>query len=264
MAVENKEKKPKIFLIIGGILILIIILVVVFMGVKGIFKIFGTLFIIVFIIAILFGVAYLFWYVFLKKHRYDVTYVNKQKLIQAGKLIGKSNLMGDLYLSGDKGHSRIKLGKISGYCRIQVLTRTNKFDKQGKTIMIKNPDGSLEPDYDIGKEEQDVFIVGKKIFGDPMVVRVSPKDHDELVGDVTLIGFSIIPHSEYWFLNSDHLDVRKIDYAILKEAQRGIMFEMLRDSKEVVDKAVGLDSRHKKDLEGKHLVDLPVGGTGGG
>ena len=212
------------------------------------------------ILGILFGVAYLFWYIFLKKHRYDITYVNKQKLVQAGKLLGKINPMGSLYLSGDTGHSRIQVGKIIGYCRIQVLTRTNKYDKNQKIMMIKDENGKQKPDYEIGKEEQDVFTI-KKGMGEPMVVRVSPKVHDELIGDVTLKWFSLYQHSEYWFLNSDYLDVRKIDFAILKEAERGIMFENLRDMKEVVDRAIGLDARHKKGIEEKHLVELPEGAT---
>ncbi|GAG42647.1 unnamed protein product, partial [marine sediment metagenome] len=161
------------------------------------------------------------------------------------------------YLSGDKTHSRVNIGKISGYCRMQVLTRTNKYDKNNQPLMENNPEGVPTPVYDIGKEEQDVFIVNKGLFSDPMVIRVSPKDHDELIGDVTLNGFSLLPQSEYFFLNSDYLDVRKIDFAILKEAERGIMFESLRDMKSIVDKAVGLDAVHKKDIEKKNLVEIP-------
>lgn len=255
MAVENKEKSTKVIIIIAGIIFAIFILTAVLMGFRGFLKIISTGMIILFAGGIVFASVYLFWYLFLKKHKFDVTYVNKQKLIEAGKLIGKSNLMGNLTLSGDSKHSMITLGKIIGYCRIQVLTRTNKLDSKGEIIFRTKDDGTKEPEYILGKEEQDIFIVKKGVFAEPMVVRVSPEDHDDLVGDVVLKGFSLIPHSEYWFLNSDHLDVRKIDFAILKEAQRGIMFEMLRDQKEVVDRAVGLDARHKKDIENKNLYE---------
>ena len=259
---ENKEKKGKTFIIIGVILVVIVIAVVFFLGVRGILKIFGTILVIAMFLGLLFLLGYLFWHIFLKKHRYDVTYVNKQRLIMAGKLMGKDGVMGDLYVSGDMGHNRYKIGKILGYCRIQVLTRENKYDKNKNIIMKEEKVGQFGetvkvPDYTIGKEEQDVFILKKGLFQEPLVVRVSPEDHDELVGDVTLKGFSLIPHSEYMFLNSDYLDVRKIDFAILKEAERGIMFESLRDMKSIVDKAVGLDSSHKKDIEKKNLVDIP-------
>jgi len=43
----------------------------------------------------------------------------------------------------------------------------------------------------------------------------------------------------------------------LKEAERGIMFETLRDMKSIVDKATGVDSEHKKFIEKKNLVEVP-------
>lgn len=258
---SDKGKKTKIVIIVGIIFLLIIIIVIFVFGVRGIFKIIGTIGVVCLFLGLIFAIAWLFWAVFLKKYRYDVTYVNKHKLIQAGKMSRQGSLMGNLYLSGDKTHSRVNIGKIVGYCRIQVLTRTNKYNKENKMIMITNKEGIEEPDFEIGKEEQDVFIIGKSgligMFSDPYVIRVSPSDHDELIGDVTLKGFSLLPQSEYFFLNSDYLDVRKIDFAILKEAERGIMFESLRDMKSIVDKAVGLDALHKKEIEKKNLVEIP-------
>jgi len=265
MTAENRKKRPMIFIIIGVIFLIIMAVTIFIFGVRGIFKIIGTIAVIGVFLGLLFALAYLFWYMFLKKHRYDVTYVNKQKLIEAGKMNHQKGVLNDLYLGGDKGHQRILFGKIIGYCRIQILSKKYIKDKEGKP-KTKEVKGDKVFIHDIDKEEQDVFIVSKGgltgIFAEPMVVRISPEDHTELVGDVTIKGFSLIPHSEYWFLNSDHLDVRKIDYAILKEAERGIMFESLRDMKEIVDKAVGLDSHHKKDIEKKDLFDMPSGEGG--
>ena len=258
----EKGKKTKVFIIIGIIFLLVIIIVIFVFGVRGIFKIIGTIGVIAMFLGLIFAIAWLFWAVFLKKYRYDVTYVNKHKLIQAGKMSRQGSLMGNLYLSGDKTHSRVNIGKIGGYCRIQVLTRTNKYDSKNEQLMKPDKDGIPQPVYTIGKEEQDIFIVNKGLFSDPLVIRVSPSDHDELIGDVTLKGFSLLPQSEYFFLNSDYLDVRKIDFAILKEAERGIMFESLRDMKSIVDKAVGLDAVHKKDIEKKNLVEIPEQVTG--
>lgn len=224
------------------------------------FKIFGTIASILLIALAIGSFAWLFWFIFLRKERYDVTYVNKKKLILAGKVNSQKGVLGDLFVSGDKGHKRIRIGKIIGYSRIQILKRTNKYDDKGKLMYKPARKGEeAEIDYDLEGEEQDIFIIkkGLGIFGDPMVVRVSPVDHDELIGDVTLKGFSLLPISEYWFLNNDYLDVRKIDFAILKEAQRGIMFENLRDMKTIVDRSIGLDSSHRKDIEKKNLVELP-------
>lgn len=256
---ENKEKRPKIYIGIAIIIFIIIVIVIFVLGVTGIFKIISTIAVITLFIALLFGLAWLFWFIFLKKQRYDVTYVNKQRLIQAGKINNQKGLLGDLYLSGDAGHKRVRIGKIIGYCRIQILARNTKLDEEGEIKTRLNEEGQRVPDYKIGKEEQDVFILkkGLGIFSDGMVIRVEPTDHDSLIGDVTLNGFSITPHSEYWYLNKDFLDVRKIDFAILKEAERGIMFESLRDMKAIVDKSVGLDSSHKKEIEKKNLMELP-------
>jgi len=266
---KSQSQKNKTWMIIGAIIIALIIIITVFFGVRNIFRIIILLIEISLFLAFLGGIAYAFYYIFIKKHRYDVTYVNKKKLIEAGKRNKLANLKG-LYVSGDKTHTRVYIGDIIGYCRIQVLAKHTVYEetidpetgeKQRTMKMIKDEKGQLVPKYELEKEEQDVFIVRKKgLLGyltEPIVIRVSPEDHDELIGDVTLYGYSLIPISEYWFLNTDYLDVRKIDYAILKEAERGIMFETLRDVKEVVDRAIGLDARHKKDIETKHLVELP-------
>lgn len=258
MAFNDKGSKPKVIIGIIIVVFLICVITILVMGVRGIFKIIGTVASLSIIALALFCLAWLFWYIFLRKERYDVTYVNKKRLIEAGKINNQKGLLGDLYLSGDAGHSRIRLGKIQGYCRIQILKRTNIFDEKKQPLMEKDKEtGEMKPKYTLDNEEQDVFTVKKGLIGDPLVIRVSPEDHDALVGDVTLKGFSILPHSEYWFLNKDFLDVRKIDFAILKEAQRGIMFENLRDMKTIVDKSIGLDSTHQKDIERKNLVEIP-------
>jgi hypothetical protein len=265
---QNQQTKNRTWLIIIGIIILIFLAIRFIFGVTNILKIVLFLVEAVLLLSILFGVAYLFYYLFIKKQKYDPTYVNKQKLIEAGRKCNLENLKG-LYISGDKGHSRVHIGKIIGYCRIQVLKRTFEYeeitDEKGRkyqqVVTRANDRGEQIPQFEIDKEEQDVFIVRAKgflsIFTEPMVVRTEPIQHDELVGDVTLYGYSLIPISEYWYLNSDMLDVRKIDYAILREAERGTFFVGLSDMKEIVDKAIALDSRHKKGVQEKALYDLP-------
>jgi hypothetical protein len=266
MVMENKDKKPKIILIVVLIFIVICIIVVFIMGVKGILKIISTIAVIGIIAAFIFLLAYAFWFMFIKKQRFDPVFVNKQKLIRSGKMNIPAGLLNNLFISGDRTHGRVKIGKIIGYNRIQIPTRKNKYDSQGLMVFKKkknpdDPDEESEPDYEFDTEEQDVFIVKRNIFHglviDPLVVRVNPKEHTDLVGDVIIKGFSLIPISEYLFINSDYLDVRKIDLAISKEAERGIMFENLRDLKTIVDRAIGLDASHKKDIEQKNLVEMP-------
>lgn len=212
-------------------------------------------------------VIYFIWYFFFKKQKFDITYVNKGKLQDACKK-GYTNIYKGLYISGDKGHNRIFWGKITGYCRVSVLTREMKLNKDGtpkmKVEKTKDGKGTKEViDYKYDTEEQDVFSVSHRgfllgLFEDDDIVRVAPEEHDDLVGDITLYGFSLLPISEYWYLNTNLLDMNKIDYAIKNEAWRGLMFEMLRDSKEIIDKASGLDTAHEKRIEERSLYEIPI------
>lgn len=267
---QNTHKKftGTAILIAIGIIILVTIFVLFFFGWSGFIKTILTIVQILLFFAALFLLGYLFYYLFLKKQKFDVNYVNKQKLTDAATRI-KRPLLKNLYISGDKGHSRALVGSISGYARIQVLTRNylyeEKTDEKGislKSLVVEtNEKGERIPVYQLEKKEQDIFVIKEKgiagLFKDPMVIRIDPEDHDDLVGDVTIYGYSLIPIGEYWFLNSDHLDVRKIDYAILKEAERTVAFTTLSDMKELIDRATGIDARHKKGLESKSLVELP-------
>jgi len=262
MVMENHEKKSKSIIIIVFIMIAVLGLLFWLVGVTGIMNVLKWFFIIMIILMIFGGVVYFVWYFFIRKQKFDVTYINKQKLLDACHK-GHTGLMTELFLSGDKGHSRVYWGKITGYCRISVLTKKLKFDKDDKQIMVLNKEGKLEEDYDIEKEEQDVFSVSHRgwllgLFEEEDVVRVSPDSHNNLIGSIDLYGYSLIPLSEYWFLNNDLLDVRKIDYAILKEAERSIMFEQQKDFKELVDKASGLDTDHQKKIEEKSAYEIPI------
>lgn len=273
MVMENKDKKPKIILIIVGILIVITIIVVVVMGTRGIIKIVTSIAVIVVGAAFFFLLAYLFWFLFLKKQRFDPVYVNKQKLIASGKMNLPDGMLNNLFISGDAAHSRVKIGKIIGYQRIQLPMRQNIYETINGVKVMKmkekrSPNEESIPEYSYSTVEQDVFIVKRNflqgIFIDPMVVRVRPDKHTSLVGDVVISGFSLLPVSEYFFINDDYLDIRELDWAISQEAGRTIFFEHLRDEKSIMDRAIGLDSTHKKDIEQKNLVEMPQQNTGGG
>jgi hypothetical protein len=254
------------------LIIAIIILAITFVGSAIIFflygwsavwRIFKTLLTIILIILFIALIVYLVWYFFIKKRKFDVTAVNKKKLILAGKTQCPSIIHNCwLRLSGDKGHSWVNFGKIKGYCRIQILTRESVLDEDNNPKYDVDEYNRKSPQFQLDTEEQDVFIVQRGIF--PMtlfiesdVVRVHPNDHDELIGDVTLFGLNILPISEYWYLASDYLDVRKLDRAILLEAHRGILFESMKDYKTVVDMAINLDQRHRKNIEEKSLMEIP-------
>lgn len=253
-------------LIIGVALVVIffiIILSVVFFGFKSIGKIMLFLVGALLVLSIIGIVIWAVWYLFIRKQKYDATYQNKKRLIEAAKISKPENLS-DLYMSGDKGHSRVRIGKITGYCRVKVMRKNIEYNPDGTQKMIRDAENPNKKHsvFTLEEEEQDIFVVNPhgfimSLFLDPMVVRVNPQEHTALVGDVTLFGFSLTPISEYYFLHTDYLDVRKVDFTILKEAERGIFFESLKDTKEIIDKAMGIDSEHKKDIEKKNLYEIP-------
>jgi len=265
--VKDSTKRGAGVAIFIAIIAVAIIVAVVLLGARKFMNIMLIVFIIVFVLGVLAAIAYAVWWLFFKKHKFDATYMNAKSLKRAGRMSKPDNIK-DLYLSGDKAHSRVRIGRIIGYCRIQIMKKIGVLDEEGKQVYEQDPNdqnNKIEKTM-LAKEEQDIFIIEKKgfpmnIFEEETIVRVRPEDHDDLVGDVTLKGFSLLQISEYFFLNNDYLDVRQIDFSILKEAQRGIFFEHLKDSKEILDKAIGLDSQHKKEIENKNLYEIPqIGG----
>ena len=260
--------KPTTIIIIAVIIIAIIVFVILWFGIDDIMKTIAIILELCVLAFAIFMLGYLFYYLFIKTQRFDVNYFNKKRLLKACSM-GRYQNLKDLYLSGDKGHSRIKIGRIQGYARISVPIRqykyTTKINPDGtKTqtpITTTNEQGEIVDQYENQIQEQDVFSIKKEgilhIFSEPDIVRVNPEDHDDLVGDVTLYGYSLIPISEYLFLNTDYLDIRKIDYAILKEAERAIAFTTLSDIKLLIDRATGIDAQHKKGIEQKSYLELP-------
>lgn len=265
---RDGQKRGVMALVVIVVIAFIIILSTVFFGIRSVGKILIFVLGFILVLSIVGIVFWAIWYLFIRKPKFDATYQNKKRLIEAGK-ISKPTSVNDLYLSGDRGHSRVKLGKIVGYCRIKVMKKMIEYDREtGEPLFIEKGGKKYEKST-ILEEEQDVFIIESagfpwKYFMDPKVIRVKPDEHDQIVGDVTLNGFSLVPISEYYYLHDDYLDVRKIDFNILKEAERSIYFESLKDTKEIIDKAIGLDSGHKKDIENKSLYEIPQLQGGGG
>lgn len=255
--------KKLIIIVISFILLIILMGVVTFFfGIIGTLTVMKWILWITLIIGIFGTIIWVVWFLFIKKQKFDATAVNKKKLIHAGTLQCPDSIKGyTLRLSGDKGHSFINFGKIIGYIQVQVLTKTRAYDENGNQ-KFDTLEGKTIPIYKLDNVPQDIFITQTakfplSLFEDEKVIRVDPKDHDELIGDITLFGLNLVPLSEYWYLSSDYLDARKIDMAVLHESERGVMFEMLKDTKNIVDNAINLDARHRKEIEEKQLVEIP-------
>ena len=263
---EGKSKKGLVIAVI--VVILVLILGFVFLGIRGLFKIFKWLMITLLILAIIGFVVWGVWYLFIRKERFDVTHVNKTRLIESCHR-GNTGLLKGLFLSGDKGHSKVFWGKITGWCRITVPTNNIKLkiDEKGDTkpSTVLNKFGDEEIEYIVGTEEQDVFSVSTagnwfmRLFEEEKVVRVRPDLHDDLVGDVTIDCFSLVLVGDsYFFPNNSMLDVRITDYAILFESKRSIAHEQMKDFKTIVDRASGLDTEHQKRIDEKSIFEVPV------
>jgi len=262
--VRDSSRNAIIGISVFVVLVLLVILAGAILGMNSVKNILIFIMVAVIVLVILGILVYAIYYLFFKKNKFDATYMNKKNFIIAGRISKPDNIM-DLYLSGDKQHSRVRVGKIKGFCRVQIIKKVVEYDDNtGLPVQVpdeKDPSKTHEK-FTIDKLEQDVFVVEKSgfpmnLFEEPMVIRVDPDSHNELVGDVTIMGFSLLPIAEYFYVNDKYLDVGEIDRSIKLEAFRTIYFEALKDTKEVVDMAMGIDSDHKKAIEGKNLYEIP-------
>lgn len=257
---QNKQTAPMFWALVVVIILILLAVLRFGFGITAIGSIIQNM-IIWAIVLFVFGlVFYAVYWLFFKPHKIDVTYINKQKLIISASM-GKSPLMGNLYLSGDAGHQTVLLGKIVGYCRIQVLDTNKMGQETRKGNEQKDPKKKEEAVY-VKAKEQDVIVFKRDSFPmsmieEPKVLRLDPEDHTDLVGDVKVKGFSLVKLSEYFFLNKDHLDLTKIDYNLLQEAKRGVLFLNLADMKGIVDMALGIDPRHQKEMQKDSMLKIP-------
>jgi hypothetical protein len=199
-------------------------------GLAGIFNFMKWALIGVFIIGLaVWGV----WYLFIRKMRDDRVALNSQKIIEQAKLT-KPEFLGDLYLSGDKEHPQIRMGKIIGYTR------------------IKN----------IQNQEEDVFCWKKagfpmSLFEEPKAIRVHPDKHSDMIGDVVIEAISLVSHGGFYYVNQEHLNVEMIDRTIKTEILRQYTMDVLRDVKIISDEAIGINPEHQRYMEGKSLLKIP-------
>lgn len=226
-------KKSIILYIIFGV-VLLGIGAYFLLGVRGIVSLLNTLKTLV-LWSIVIGIAvYGVWYFFIRKERDDRVHLNAKRVIEQS-LIYKSPFIRDLYLSGDKNHPQVRLGKIIGYSRVA----------------------------NVKGEQEDVFVFKRSgfpfgLFEEPKAIRVPPDKHSPLIGDVIIEGISLIYFGGFYYVNSDYLDYEKIDRTITTEIKRTTMFDMLKDWKVVIDMALGISPEHQKVLERKDLLKIPT------
>lgn len=270
MVVEDSGGKwKKIIFIVIGILVLIAILITLFVGLRSLKTFFVWVLGTILGIIILFGLAYAFWLIFFKKHFIDIPATYKKKLVQVSKMM-KNEMLGDLYLSGDEKHNRIKIGKFA-YLRMtlprQEMKKIENKNKSDKPFDPNNPNKQNKQN----QEEEvtravpvDAFIILKKgiienLFGDPIVILVKPEDHNHtsIFNDVTIRGFNLVPIDSQFYT----IDRRQLDIDIIKGMStsyiREVVYEIFRDLDKLVKQAMNLDQQFQKDKQKGLEFEIP-------
>jgi len=226
-------KKSWIIYVIGIIAILTLIAYF-WMGTRGITSLLHTLKVWIIWMIVIGLAVYGVWYFFIRKEKDDRVHLNAKKVIESA-LQYKTPFLRDLYLSGDKNHPQVRLGKIHGYTRI---------------INAKG-------------EQEDVFVFKHNsfplsLFEEHKALRVNPDKHTSLIGDVIVEAISVMKYGGFYYINQDIADLQKIDQTIISEVKRTLMFDMLSDWKNVVDDALAISPEHQKELEKKDLLKIPT------
>lgn len=263
---DGSNKWKKVIFIIIGIVVLLMFLIGLFAGLSNLRKFFIWLLVALLILAIIFSLLYLFWIIFLKK-----TYVNipanfKKKLIHTANLM-KNEMLGNLYLSGDSKHNRIKLGRFA-YMRMKLPKQSIEMietKEKGEFGEFSKPtEVQVTSPVDI-----DCFIIIKdkimdKLFSDPLFILCKPSDHDHstIFNDVTLNGFNLVPLDGQFYT----LDTRNLDTDIIKGMsiiyQKEVVDEIFKNLDRLVKMSMNLDTEHQKQKEKNLQFDIPQINTG--
>jgi hypothetical protein len=256
---EGRADKARIILV-GVILVAIIIVVytIITQGFGGIQNLIWTVVKWLLVAAVLGLIVFVVMKI-LSKPKVDLVAADMQSIIDAG-VMSKPPMIKDLYFTGDKEHGEFRVGKICGYVQLQSYKDLNKIagleESEIKELKLKG----VDPSHYIIKEDCLIF----KRFGFPMSLFESPKvlrtledEHSQLIGDVKVYGVSMIKKFGYYWPNRGHLDIARIDHAVIKEAWRGQIHEFLKDMVAISQRSVGLDAEHRKEMENRKLLKLP-------
>lgn len=269
MAEDRGSKWGKVIIIVLIILVVIVVLITLFVGLRGLKQFFTWLIGIILGLCILFGLMYVFYLVFIAKTYKDIPATYKKKLVQTAKLM-KNEMLGDLYLSGDEKHNRIKLGKFR-YLRIELPKQTVEEKENKPTPENPNPlKKTIEIEY-TKPVQVDCFMIIKKgimdiLFSNPIFVLVKPDDHNysSIFNDVTISGFNLVPLDSQFYT----IDKRNLDVDIIKGMAtnyiREVVYEIFRDLDKLVKQAMNLDQQFQKDKQKNLEFEIPQLGNLGG
>jgi hypothetical protein len=220
------------------------------------FIIYGVIIAIVWLIV--WGVMKLF-----QKPEIDLVTQNIDDIIDAG-MMSKPPMVKDLYFTGDKEHGEFRVGHIIGYCQLQSYKDLDLIANLSDSQLAAMEARGEYPASKIIKEDCFIFKTTSfpfSMFEKPKVLRTLEDEHSQLIGDVKVYGVSILRKFGMYWPNRAHLDVVRIDIGVIREAWRGQVHQYLKDAVAMQQRAVGLDSSFKKDLDMRKLLKLPTMGT---
>jgi hypothetical protein len=207
---------------------------------------------------IVWGVMKLF-----QKPQIDLVTQNINDIIDAG-MMSKPPMVKDLYFTGDKEHGEFRVGHIIGYCQLQSYKELDLISNLSDSQIAKMEAEGKVPSEKIIKEDCFVFKTTSfpfSMFEKPKVLRTLEDEHSQLIGDVKIYGVSMIRKFDMYWPNRAHLDIVRIDIGVIREAWRGQVHQYLKDAVAIQQRAVGLDSEFKKDLDMRKLLKLPTMGS---
>jgi len=261
MASQPETTHDKSRLIIIGIILIVVILIVYLLftqGFNGVQSFFWSL-LKWSIVLVIIGLIIFVIFKILQKPKIDLVAADMQNIIDAG-ILSKPPMIKDIYFTGDKEHGEFRVGKITGYCQLQSYKDLSKIAALTVEELQTLKDSGVDPANYIIKE--DCFIFKKfgfpaSLFEAHKVLRTLEDEHSQLVGDVKIYGVSMIKKFNYYWPNRGHLDIARIDHAVIKEAWRGQIHEFLKDMVAISQRSVGLDAEHRKELENRKLLKIP-------
>jgi len=256
---ETRSDKSRIILV--GVILIFVVLVIYQLFTAGFNGVQSFIWSIVKWALVLTAIGLVVWVVMklLQKPKIDLVEADRQNIIDAG-MLSKPPMMKDLYFTGDKEHGEFRVGQIIGYCQLQRYKDLNKISSLSTEDLSELRKQGIDPAQYVIKE--DCFIFKRfgfpmNLFEQPKVLRTLEDEHSQLVGDVKVYAVSMIKKYSYYWPNRGHLDIARIDHAVIKEAWRGQIHEFLKDMVAISQRSVGLDAEHRKELENRKLLKIP-------
>lgn len=195
----------------------------------------------------------------LRKPAIDLVENDRQDIIDAA-ILSKPPMVRDLYFTGDKDHGEFRVGTIIGYCQLTSYKDTDILAGLTKEQLKEMKARGEIPSQHLIKEDCFVFKrmpFPASLFEQPKVLRTFEDEHSQLIGDVKVYGVSMVKkYGSYW-PNRAHLDIARIDIGVIREAWRGQIHQFLKDAVAIQQRAVGLDSEHKKTQDNRKLLKIP-------